>query len=211
VADLGLVKETDTTAELTRPGSGLGTPSFMAPEQFRNAKNASIRCDIYSLGATLYQMVTGVMPFEGSDVVQTMMRKLKNDLTVPRRLVPTLSERTDAAIRRAMSADAEKRPATCLEFVADISAPSPPENAAPPEISETAPVQPAERLAPAAPPPVPRPTKPESSPRPADLPSIKAEVLPEPSPAEPTRVDWPTIVFVLALVVFALIAWQFLL
>jgi serine/threonine protein kinase len=53
--DLGLVKEADNDINLTRTGRGLGTPHFMAPEQFRNAKNADVRCDIYSLGATLYR------------------------------------------------------------------------------------------------------------------------------------------------------------
>ena len=48
LADLGLVKETETDLNLTKTGRGLGTPHFMAPEQFRNAKNADIRCDIYS-------------------------------------------------------------------------------------------------------------------------------------------------------------------
>src|SRR5262249_47500521 len=44
LADLGLVKETETDLNLTRTGRGLGTPHFMAPEQFRNAKNADVRC-----------------------------------------------------------------------------------------------------------------------------------------------------------------------
>ena len=59
LTDLGLVKELEADLNLTRTGRGLGTPHFMAPEQFRNAKNADVRCDVYSLGATLYQLVTG--------------------------------------------------------------------------------------------------------------------------------------------------------
>ena len=54
----------ETDLNLTRTGRGLGTPHFMAPEQFRNAKNADVRCDIYSPGATLYMMVTGELPFK---------------------------------------------------------------------------------------------------------------------------------------------------
>jgi serine/threonine protein kinase len=64
LTDMGLVKDMDTDLNLTRTGRGLGTPSYMAPEQFRNAKNVDRRCDIYSLGATLYMMVTGHNPFE---------------------------------------------------------------------------------------------------------------------------------------------------
>jgi serine/threonine protein kinase len=122
LTDLGLAKDSsDVSTGLTKTGRGLGTPNFMAPEQFRNAKNASIRCDIYSLGATLYQMVTGALPFGVSDPVQVMMRKLKNELPPPRQFAPDLSERVDWAIRRAMSADPNQRPASCREFVEDLT------------------------------------------------------------------------------------------
>jgi serine/threonine protein kinase len=121
LADLGLVKETETDLNLTRTGRGLGTPHFMAPEQFRNAKNADARCDIYSLGATLYQMVTGELPFRSNGPLDAWMKKIHNELTQPRQLVPGLTERVDWAIRRAMSADPEKRPATCREFIEDLT------------------------------------------------------------------------------------------
>jgi serine/threonine protein kinase len=121
LADLGLVKETETDLNLTKTGRGLGTPHFMAPEQFRNAKGADIRCDIYSLGATLYQMVTGELPFKSSGPLDAWMKKIQNDLTPPKDLVPTLSERVNWAILRAMSADPEQRPASCREFVEDLT------------------------------------------------------------------------------------------
>jgi eukaryotic-like serine/threonine-protein kinase len=120
LADLGLVKETETDLNLTRTGRGLGTPHFMAPEQFRNAKNADIRCDIYSLGATLYQMVTGELPFRSNGPLDAWMKKIQNDLTPPRKIVPGLSERCEWAILRAMSADPNQRPRTCREFVEDL-------------------------------------------------------------------------------------------
>jgi serine/threonine protein kinase len=121
LADLGLVKEAESDLNLTKTGRGLGTPHFMAPEQFRNAKNADTRCDIYSLGATLYQMVTGELPFRSSGPLDAWMKKIQNDLTAPRTLVPDLSERIDWAIMRAMSADPKQRPATCREFVEDLT------------------------------------------------------------------------------------------
>jgi serine/threonine protein kinase len=93
----------------------------MAPEQFRNAKNADVRCDIYALGATLYMMVTGEMPFRSNGPLDAWMKKIHNEMTPPRELVPDLSERVDWAIRRAMSADPEKRPTTCREFVEDLT------------------------------------------------------------------------------------------
>src|SRR5439155_20397493 len=66
LADLGLVKEMEHDLNLTKTGRGLGTPHFMAPEQFRNAKTVDVRGDIYSLGATLYAMVTGIVPFDNA-------------------------------------------------------------------------------------------------------------------------------------------------
>ncbi len=121
LADLGLVKETDADLNLTKTGRGLGTPHFMAPEQFRNAKNADPRCDIYSLGATLYQMVTGELPFRSSGPLEAWLKKVQNELAPPRKIVPGLSERVDWAIRRAMAVQPEHRPATCREFVEDLT------------------------------------------------------------------------------------------
>ncbi len=121
IADLGLVKESETDLNLTRTGRGLGTPQFMAPEQFRNAKNADSRCDIYSLAATLYMAVTGELPFRSCSPLDAWMKKVQNDYPPPRELNPHISERLDWAIRRAMSADPMQRPATCREFIEDIS------------------------------------------------------------------------------------------
>ncbi len=121
ITDLGLVKDVEEEMNLTRTGRGLGTPHFMAPEQFRNAKNADVRCDIYSLGATLYMMVTGQMPFDGCSPLDAYMKKMNNEYQPPRELEPSLSERIDWAIRRAMHVDPEMRPASCREFVEDLT------------------------------------------------------------------------------------------
>jgi serine/threonine protein kinase len=121
LADLGLVKESDTDLNLTKTGRGLGTPHFMAPEQFRNAKGADVRCDVYSLGATLYVMLTGDLPFKSSGPLDAWMKKIQNDLTPPRDLMSSVSERVNWAILRAMSADAEQRPKSCREFIEDLT------------------------------------------------------------------------------------------
>jgi serine/threonine protein kinase len=121
LTDMGLVKDVEGELNLTRTGRGLGTPHFMAPEQFRNAKNADVKCDIYSLGATLYMMVTGEVPFAKTSPLDCWLRKTRNDFPAPRKVNPKLSERIDWAIRRAMSADPERRPASCREFVEDLT------------------------------------------------------------------------------------------
>src|SRR5262249_13066468 len=117
LAGLGLIKDLETDLGLTRQNMGMGTPCFMAPEQFRNAKHAGVRCDIYSLGAALYFAVTGQVPFRERGVAAILQKKLTNDMTPPRKLVPNLSERTERAILRSTRADPDGRPRSCLEFI----------------------------------------------------------------------------------------------
>ncbi|QJW96265.1 serine/threonine protein kinase [Frigoriglobus tundricola] len=121
LTDMGLVKEVEGDLNLTRTGRGLGTPHYMAPEQFRNAKTVDVRGDIYSLGATLYAMVTGVVPFDNASPLDCWMKKIRNEFPPPRELNPALSERVDWAIRRAMSAEPGQRPASCREFIEDLT------------------------------------------------------------------------------------------
>ena len=121
LTDMGLVKELEADLNLTRTGRGLGTPHFMAPEQFRNAKKADVRCDIYSLAATLYMMVTGELPFKSLNPLDAWMKKINNDLPGPRRVKSDVSERVDWAIRRSMSADPNVRASSCRDFVDDLN------------------------------------------------------------------------------------------
>jgi serine/threonine protein kinase len=117
LTDLGLIKDLEGNLELTRTRTGLGTPNFIAPEQFTEARQADVRCDIYALGATLYMAVTGELPFKGRSLAATLKKKLNNDLVPPRQLVPELSERVEWTIRRALQGDPQRRYASCLEFI----------------------------------------------------------------------------------------------
>jgi len=121
LTDLGLVKDIDAEMNLTRTGKGLGTPHFMAPEQFRNAKNADVRCDIYSVAATLYMMVTGTVPFAKTSPLDCWLKKTKDDFPPPKALAPFLSDRFDFAIRRSMKNNAAHRPANCRELMEDLT------------------------------------------------------------------------------------------
>lgn len=121
LTDLGLVKDVENDLNLTKTGRGLGTPHYMAPEQFRNAKNVDVRCDIYSLGATLYAIVTGTVPFSNCSPLDCWLKKVRNELPAPREVNPAVSERVDWAIRRAMSAEPAERPASCREFFEDLT------------------------------------------------------------------------------------------
>src|SRR5262249_30910260 len=69
ILDLGLARffhDQLGDSEVTKEGMGVGTPDYMAPEQFRDALHADARTDIYGLGCTLYQLISGTVPFPGS-------------------------------------------------------------------------------------------------------------------------------------------------
>jgi serine/threonine protein kinase len=121
LADLGLMKDLEMDLGLTRPNESIGTPCFMAPEQMRDAKHAGVRCDVYSLGATLYMAVTGQLPFHARGLPTILRKKLANDLTPPRTLVRALSEGVERAILRAVRADPDVRQRNCLEFIESLT------------------------------------------------------------------------------------------
>jgi serine/threonine protein kinase len=121
LSDLGLVKILVDGIDLTRPNSGLGTPNYMAPEQFSDARHADQRCDVYSLGATLYTVVTGEVPFRAANPVGVFKKKQACDLTAARALVPGLSEAVERTINRALNLDPRNRHASCREFAADLT------------------------------------------------------------------------------------------
>lgn len=116
LTDFGLAKDYGAEEDLTRQASGLGTPHFMAPEQFADAKNVDARSDIYSLGATLYNLVTGRLPFDAKTALAMLTMKEMCKYRLARSIVPSLNERIDMAIRSALDPDIDKRPATCIEF-----------------------------------------------------------------------------------------------
>jgi serine/threonine protein kinase len=125
LTDLGLIKDLAAATNLTRTRTGLGTITFMAPEQFGDAKHADARCDVYGLAGTLYYALTGVAPFVGRGNLTILQKKLQNDFVPPRRLAPSLGGPIDQAICRALDASPQKRPNSCAEFAALLTAAQP--------------------------------------------------------------------------------------
>jgi serine/threonine protein kinase len=121
LTDLGLAKDADAVTNLTQASEGLGTPNFMAPEQFNDAKHADPRCDVYSLGATLYMAITGELPFRAHGVMGVLKKKLNNDIVPPRKLVPRISPWVESVICRSMDVNPRGRPASCREFIEELS------------------------------------------------------------------------------------------
>jgi serine/threonine protein kinase len=121
LADLGLAKHViDTRASITLGGSFMGTPAYMSPEQARDAKVADTRDDIYSLGATFYECLTGVPPFQGETPYNIMSELLTKPTPRPRDLRPELMKSTDLICRKMMAKSRDLRYATARELMQDL-------------------------------------------------------------------------------------------
>jgi serine/threonine protein kinase/formylglycine-generating enzyme required for sulfatase activity len=120
ILDFGLVRQAETDAGLTQSGMVLGTPRYMAPEQAQ-AKQVDPRCDLFSLGAVLYHVVTGKAPFAGSDLSTTMHAVVHHEPESVDKLCPTLPPDFSALITSLLAKDPAKRPRSA-EIVAQTIA-----------------------------------------------------------------------------------------
>ncbi len=111
LVDFGLAKSFAQAGQsgLTAPGEGMGTLAYMPPEQLDNALNADQRSDIYSLGATLYHMLSGQRPFN-EKTTRSFIMKILNQMPAPLRQVnPTVPQELEDIVTRAMSKKPEDR------------------------------------------------------------------------------------------------------
>jgi serine/threonine protein kinase len=110
LADLGLAKHAlDSRVSLTLGGSFMGTPAYMSPEQARDAKIADTRDDIYSLGASFYECLTGEAPFQGETPYNIMSELLTKPSPKPSDLRPNISRSADLICRKMMAKSRELR------------------------------------------------------------------------------------------------------
>ncbi|WP_438025236.1 serine/threonine-protein kinase [Sorangium sp. So ce233] len=115
ILDFGVAKVLDG-ADLTRTGSVVGTPQYMAPEQARGSAEVDSRADIYAVGAVLYRMLTGDRPFPDEEPTRVMIRLLTEDPRRPRDIDRTIPEGLEALIQRAMARAREDRPPSAQEL-----------------------------------------------------------------------------------------------
>jgi serine/threonine protein kinase/tetratricopeptide (TPR) repeat protein len=105
----------------TLPGSALGTPAYMSPEQAcGDLDRLGPRSDVYSLGATLYCLLTGKPPQEGDDVGELLRRAQHGDFPRPRQLHPSIDSALEAVCLTAMAGEPERRYATPRLLAEDI-------------------------------------------------------------------------------------------
>src|SRR6185369_7386744 len=121
LCDLGLAKTTTSTEQsLTQEGLAVGTPYFMSPEQIRGDKDVDIRADLYSLGATMFYMLTEKHPYEGKSAAETMAMHLKEHVPDPRRHNPQIREDLGWCIQKLMAKDRAHRYQTPGELLDDL-------------------------------------------------------------------------------------------
>ncbi len=123
LADLGLARLTDDEKwGLSEAGMAIGTPYYISPEQVRGQTNIDIRADIYSLGATLYHMVTGKVPY-GGETPNDVMRKHvdpKVPIVPPDHLNPRLSGGLGMVVETMMAKNREHRYQTPDDLILDL-------------------------------------------------------------------------------------------
>ncbi len=123
LADMGLARAvTDIEAAEAEAGKAFGTPYYISPEQIRGEKEITPAADIYSLGATLYNMVTGNVPFDGKSPAEVMKRHLKAELTPPDHVNPKLSAGISQVIEMMMAKDVRERYQNCRDLLTDLKA-----------------------------------------------------------------------------------------
>src|SRR5262249_32934752 len=116
-----LVPSSASGSAETLPGSALGTPAYMSPEQAEgNLDRLGPRSDVYSLGATLYCLLTGKVPFEGDDIGEVLRRVQKGGFASPRSLDPSIDPALAAVCLKAMATRPEDRYGSCRALAEDI-------------------------------------------------------------------------------------------
>jgi len=120
VLDFGIARAEASGHTMTATGTVVGSPMYMSPEQMQ-ARPIDRRSDIYSLGAVMYFMFTGVEPFAGRDVQEIMMKHLNDRPKPPHEAEPSLPRPLSDAIMRCLEVDPKRRFASAGDLAAVLS------------------------------------------------------------------------------------------
>jgi WD40 repeat protein len=120
VTDFGLAKRVREDGRLTRSGALVGTPRYMAPEQAAGGKGVSTACDVYALGAILYEVLTGRPPFTADNPVEVLLQVLDQEPPRPRALDPRLDRDLEAVCLKCLEKDPARRYASAAALADDL-------------------------------------------------------------------------------------------
>lgn len=121
VMDFGLAKQIDADDKLTVTGQLLGTPAYMAPEQASGSSaNVGPACDVYGLGAVLFELLTGQPPFCGATQLETLLDVLESDPPLPQQLNPQVPRSLEMIALKCLEKNPADRYASAQEVATDL-------------------------------------------------------------------------------------------
>ena len=125
VLDFGIAKlaadilDDEDASAVTLPGTPIGTPRYMAPEQYEG-REPTPAADVYSLGVILYEMLTGMAPFTGVSPVEIAIKHANDPPLPPREIVAAIPEDVERVVLHALEKEPAARPADATEFHAEL-------------------------------------------------------------------------------------------
>jgi formylglycine-generating enzyme required for sulfatase activity len=119
IADFGLARD-KSVQTLTRTGQIVGTPAYMSPEQAIGSQTLDGRSDQYSLGATLYTLLVGKMPFDATDIRALIAKVLSEDAVPCRRARPEVPRDLETIVMKCMEKEPGRRYASCAALAEDL-------------------------------------------------------------------------------------------
>jgi len=121
VTDFGLAKSADSQTHLTQSGAVMGTPSYMAPEQARgHTHEIDRRSDVFSLGAVLYEAITGRVPFDAPTVFEIIHKVAHEEAPRPTIVNHRIHRDVETIVMKALEKEKDRRYSTALELAEDI-------------------------------------------------------------------------------------------
>ena len=121
ILDFGLAKSMTTDSRLSVSGTVVGTPAYMPPEQaLGDVKKVGVRSDVYSLGATLYELLTSFPPFIEFDYYRMVTKVLHEDPKPVRKCAPKVDRDLETIVMKCMDKDPARRYPTALELAEDL-------------------------------------------------------------------------------------------
>jgi len=117
VSDFGIAKVITRNSEeaLTQVGTGIGTPSYMSPEQGQG-QEIDARTDVYALGVVFYEMLTGIKPYEAPTPTGVFWKQMTEPLPDPKKIIPDLPDEVVDFLKKALAANVDERIQSMSEF-----------------------------------------------------------------------------------------------
>lgn len=120
LTDFGIAKSADEISDHKNSGNIIGTILYMSPEQIQDPDNVDERADLYSFAISVYQLLTGKLPFSGENVREVLMKIMTKEPQLPSELNPLLPKALDSIILKAMAKDKNQRYSSIEQFEKEL-------------------------------------------------------------------------------------------